>query len=143
MKKNYYLLILVALFVATACSPKLGQTLSADNVDEVAADWDYALVHLYRKGAVGVLVGYDVYLGDENICHVKNNWKTTLQVRTFGPNTLSAKTETRTEIPVNFEPGREYYIHCGLKMGAFVGRPTLELMKKSAGKAGFDRIKTK
>ena len=144
MKKFYYLLILVALFGATACSPKLGQTLSIENFDEVAADWDYALVHIYRRNApVGVLVGYDLYLGDEKICHVKNKWKTTVQIRTFGPTMVSARTETKTEMPITIEKGREYYIRGGLMVGAFVGRPTLELMSKSAGKKDFDRIKSK
>jgi hypothetical protein len=111
--------------------------------DEAVADWDYALVHIYRPGGAGALVGYDVYLGNEVICRAKNKWKTTIQVRTFGRNTVWASTESKTELPVNFEPGREYYIRCGMKMGVMVGRPALTLVDRNTGKAEFEAIKTK
>ena len=110
--------------------------------DDVAADWDYALLHIYRFGGQGALVGYDIHLGDIVICRAKNKWKTTVQIRIFGQNTIWASTESKAEIPVNIEPGREYYIRCGIGMGAFVGRPTLLLVDKNTGKAEFASIKT-
>jgi hypothetical protein len=76
------------------------------------------------------------------LCKIKNNSKTTFEIRTFGRNTLWATTESKTELPVNFEPGREYYIRCGIKMGVLVGRPTLELVNKKTGKAEFAAAKT-
>ena len=118
-----------------------GEIAAVAKNDDAAADWDYALVHLYRFGGAGALVGFDVYLGNDLICRTKNNWKTTIQIRSFGRNTLWASTESKTEIPVIFEPGREYYICCGIRMGVAVGRPTLQLMDKNTGKAEFDSIK--
>lgn len=56
-------------------------------------------------------------------------------------NTLWAKTESKVEVPVDFEYGREYYLRCGVKMGAFVGRPTLELVDHTTGKLEFTTIK--
>ena len=120
-----------------------GEFASAIKATDEAADWDYALLHIYRSGGPGALVGYDVYLGNDVICRTKNKWKTTIQIRSFGLNTLWASTESKTEIPVNFEPGREYYIRCGMKMGVAVGRPTLELVDKNVGKSEFASIKTK
>jgi hypothetical protein len=116
---------------------------AAAKIDDVAANWDYALLHIYRLGGPGAMVGYDVYLGNEVICRAKNRWKTTIQINSFGRNTVWASTESKTEIPVNFEPGREYYIRCGIKMGVMVGRPTLELVDKNVGKAEFASIKIK
>ena len=115
---------------------------AAAKADDAAADWDYALLHIYRYGGAGALVGYDVYLGNDVICRAKNRWKTTIQIRSFGLNTVWASTESKTEIPVNFEPGREYYIRCGIKMGIAVGRPTLELVDKNTGQAEFASIRT-
>lgn len=116
---------------------------AAAEPDDVVADWDYALVHIYRGSGAGALVGYDVHLGSEVLCRAKHKWKTTIQVRSFGHNMLWASTESKTEIPVNFEPGREYYIRCELKMGVLVGRPSLTLVDKNTGKAEFEAIKIK
>ena len=120
-----------------------GEMAAAAKIEDVAAEWGYALLHIYRFGGAGALVGYDVHLGDEVICRAKNKWKTTIQIRSFGRNMVWASTESKTEIQVNFEPGREYYIRCGIKMGALVGRPILQLVDKSTGKAEFASIKTK
>ena len=116
---------------------------AATKANDVLADWDYALLHIYRLGGPGAMVSYDVHLGNDVICRAKNKWKTTIQIRSFGRNTVWATTESKTEIPVNFEPGREYYIRCGIKMGVMVGRPALELVYKNVGKFEFDSIKTK
>jgi hypothetical protein len=103
---------------------------------------DYALVHIYRTNSlVGSGINYDVHLGDEVICHAKNGWKTTVQVHNFGPNTLWSKTESKITLPVDIEPGGEYYIKCSVKVGIVVGRPSLKLMDESQGKAEFDSIK--
>jgi hypothetical protein len=120
----------------------VGEIAVAAKNDDVTADWDYAMLYIYRLGGAGALVGYDVHLGNVVICRTKNNWKTTIQIRSFGLNTVWASTESKTEISVDFEPGREYYIRCGIKMGVAVGRPTLELVDKNTGKAEYSSIKT-
>jgi len=119
---------------------KLALTLKND---DVAADWDYALVHFYRFGGTGALINYDIHLGNNVICRSQSKWKTSVQVYNLGNNTLWASTESKTEIPVNFEPGREYYVRCGIQMGVLVGRPTLQLVDKRTGSAEFNSIKTK
>ncbi|MDR2037644.1 MAG: DUF2846 domain-containing protein [Bacteroidales bacterium] len=102
---------------------------------------DYALLHIYRKGAMaGAAIGYDVYLDDENLFRAKNNSKTTIKVTKEGMNTLRAKTETKVEIPIDIQFGREYYIRCGMKMGAFVGRPDIELVDNHTGITEFEKI---
>jgi len=111
--------------------------------DDLVADWDYALLHIYRFGGQGALVSYDVYLGNEVICRARNRWKETIQIRSFGLNTVWASTESKTEIPVNFEQGREYYIRCGISMGIAVGRPTLQLVDNNTGKSEFASISTR
>jgi len=120
----------------------VGELATSVNNEDVVADWDYALLHVYRFGGQGALISYDVYLGNELICRAKNKWKTTIQIRSFGRNTIWASTESKTEVPVNFEPGREYFIRCGIKMGAVVGRPTLQLVDNKTGKVEFASIKS-
>ncbi len=106
-------------------------------------EWDYALLHIYRFGGAGALVGYDIHLGDEVICRAKNKWKTTIEIRKYGHNMIWATTESKIELPINIEMGREYYVRCGIKMGIAVGRPTLDLVDNTTGKFEFDSIVSK
>ena len=111
--------------------------------DEIILDVDYAILNVYRYGGSGALVSYDLYLGDSVICRVQNNYKTTLYIRNDGLNTLWAKTEAKSEVPINIKIGKTYYLRCGISMGAFVGRPRLELIDSKTGKAEFESFKAK
>ena len=104
-------------------------------------DLDYALLHIYRFGGMGALIGYDLYLGDSLLCRVKHNWKETIQITKAGSNSLWAKTETKEEIPINIELGKEYYVRCGIGTGILVGRPTITLVDEKSGKYEFESIK--
>jgi hypothetical protein len=58
-------------------------------------------------------------------------------------NTLWAKTESKVEIPVDIEFGKEYYLRCGMGMGIMVGRPMLQLVDRGQGKLQYNSIKNK
>lgn len=112
-------------------------------VEEELLDIDHAILYVYRTAGSGFLVSYDLYLGDSVICRVKNNFKTKISVHKDGLNSLWAKTESKTEIPINIKPGKEYYLRCGIKLGAFVGRPDIQLVDKVVGKGQYASIKAK
>ncbi len=111
--------------------------------EEVLENADYAVLNVYRYSGPGALVGFDLYLGDSVICRVKNNFKTTLYIKKDGLNTLWAKTEVKSEVPIDVKMGKTYYLRCGIVMGAFVGRPKLELIDFRAGKPAFESFKAK
>lgn len=111
--------------------------------DQIIRDVDYAVINVYRFNGVGPIINYDLHLGDSVICRVKNNYKTSVQVKKTGMNSLWAKTEAKDEIPVDVKPGREYYIKCSIVMGAFVGRPKLELIDPKIGKIEFESFNAK
>lgn len=111
--------------------------------EEELLDVDYAIINVYRHGGMGSLIAYNINLGDSTICRVKNNYKTTIHIKKEGLNTLWAKTESKTELPINLVNGKQYYLKCGISMGAFVGRPTLELVDSDRGKAEFEALKAK
>jgi hypothetical protein len=100
-----------------------------------------ALLHIYRVGRMaGAAIGYDVRLGDEVVYRARNNSKITIPITGAGAAALWAKTESRADLPLDIEPGREYWIRCGMRMGAFVGRPDLEIVDDATGRAEFDKI---
>ncbi len=113
------------------------------NQEEIIEGADYALVHIYRYGGAGALIGYDLYLGQEQLCRVVNSFKTTIEVKQFGMNSIWARTEVKEEIPIDIEAGKHYYIRCSLGMGAFIGRPRLELVDWQTGKIEFESLNAK
>ncbi|MDR1675085.1 MAG: DUF2846 domain-containing protein [Tannerella sp.] len=109
---------------------------------EYRLDESCALIHIYRPGSmVGVAISYNLNLDDEVVFRVKNKRKTTVRVTSEGLKTLWAKTETREELPIDIELGKEYYVRCGVGMGFFVGRPKLEIVDLQVGKLEFAKIK--
>jgi len=106
-------------------------------VDSSMLAKNYAVINVYRPSGAGFLVGYNLNLGDSVICRVKDDFCQSIKIYKDGYNTLWAKTEAKVEIPIKIEFGRTYYVRCGIDMGAFVGRPSLELVDSSTGKAEF------
>ena len=104
---------------------------------------DYALLHVYRAGGPGTLISFDLHLGDTVICRVSNNWKETIKIDKDGLNTLWARTESKTELPINIKLGNEYYIRCKVVMGVLVGRPSLEIVDNQIGKLEFQSVAQK
>ena len=111
--------------------------------EEELLDVDYAILNVYRYGGYGAAVNFDLYLGDSVICRVINNFKTTLYIKKDGRNTLWAKTEAKSEVPINVKMGKTYYLRCSIGMGAFVGRPQLELVDNKTGKIEFESFNAK
>ncbi|MCL2327068.1 MAG: hypothetical protein FWC39_01000 [Bacteroidetes bacterium] len=113
------------------------------DIDSALIGADYAIINVYRPSGQGALVNYDLYLGDSVICRVTNNFCESIKIYKSGLNTLWARTETKAEIPINVEFGKTYYVLCGLKMGVAVGRPSIEMVDNTTGKAGFNAIQQK
>lgn len=105
---------------------------------EIKEDLDYAILNIYRYNGYGSLIGYDLHLGDSVICRVKNNFKSTIRIKSEGLHTLWAETESTAEVKVNFEHGREYFLRCGMSMGVFVGQPKLELIDGKSAQSEFE-----
>jgi hypothetical protein len=136
-------LILVAPLLLTDCGSKRATSASYDELQssEYALTGDCALLHIYRPSAMaGAIIKYDLKLGEETIFRVANKSKTTVRVTREGVNTLSARTEATTELPIDIQFGNEYYIRCGMRMGVAVGRPKIEIVDSRTGKAEFGKI---
>jgi hypothetical protein len=106
-------------------------------------DTDYALLHVYRSSFMGAAISYDLHLDDQVICRVKYKSKETIRIDKEGLYTLWARTETRTELPIDIQLGNEYYIRCSVKMGVAVGRPQLEIVDNKTGIKEFNSVKDK
>lgn len=120
---------------------KLLSNLIVDNTSHVDSTWNYAKIYVYRPSNSGLLVSYNLHLNDSIICNVKAKSEYEIILNKEGLHTLWARTETKTEIPINIEFGREYYLRCSVKMGAFVGRPGMILIDPMFGKNEYNNTK--
>jgi hypothetical protein len=127
-----------------ATEPQAQQTQTPEQNIAAGNGNDYATVYIYRpKKMAGMAISYDLNMKDETVFRVKNNSCVTLKLTQAGTYNLWAKTESKTELPLNVEMGKTYYIRCGLSMGVAVGRPKLEIMDAETGKKEFDKVDNK
>lgn len=149
---GFALMLAMSLLLTNCATNKKVSEASADEVSDIAESQeseiqlqdDCAILHIYRKSSLaGAAVSYDLYLDNDKVFRASNKSKTTIKITKEGMNTLSAKTETRVEIPIEIQFGKEYYIRCGMKMGALVGRPKIEIVDINTGKSEFEKIPLK
>lgn len=112
-------------------------------IDSALIGADYAIINVYRMSGAGMLVGYDLHLGDSTICRVSNNSYHSIKVNKKGRNSLWAKTEVKSEIPIDIEFGKVYYVRCGVSVGAFVGRPKIAIVDNATGKREYNLLQQK
>ena len=99
-----------------------------------------SVLHFFRKAPLGAWVGYNVKVNDSVVTRARNNWAEELVIPATGEITLSATTESTSSLILNLQPGYHYYIRCGMKYGALVGRPKLEIVEPSVAKAEIEAI---
>jgi hypothetical protein len=105
--------------------------------DTISHSGEYATLYVYRSTAFGFAINYDLQLDDEVICRVKAVWGQEVKVYKFGKHELWAETEAKVSCPIDIEPGKSYYVKCGVGMGLLVGRPTIKLVDEAIGKPEF------
>jgi hypothetical protein len=78
-------------------------------------------------------VVYDVYADTKYITKVANNTYFATKVDP-GLVTFNAMTEPpKVTASMNLEPGKTYYLKCGVSTGMWVGRPALEFVSENTG----------
>ncbi len=117
--------------------------IKGKQIKKVDSTWKYAKLYVYRPSASGFIVGYDLFIGDSLLCRVKSNSKQEIKITQEGLNSLWAKTETKSEIPIEIEYGREYYLRCSIGIGVMVGRPKLQLIDNESGSIEYNSLNSK
>lgn len=117
--------------------------VSKSRLVPVDTTWEYAMLYIYRPGGLGPLVSYNLHLGDSLICRVVNKSTFELKLNQEQSTTLWARTESRSEVPLDIRFGHTYYLRCTVGMGAFVGHPKLELVDPLTGKIEYEGVLNK
>jgi hypothetical protein len=100
-----------------------------------------ATVIIYRRNSPsGFAVTYDVLANAKYITKVTNNFYYSGQFD-VGYTTFTAKTEREVSASMNLEPGKTYYLRCGVSSGIWMGVPSLEFVSENTGIVESSKIK--
>ena len=102
---------------------------------------DYAILNIYSDSCSDSC-NYDLYLGDSVICKVIDNLKITICIKQIGLNTIRAKLDSTSQIPIDIKAGQTYYLRCSTSMAGSVRQPVLEIVDTKTGSQVFDLFST-
>jgi hypothetical protein len=105
------------------------------NKSRLPADSDYAVIYFYRPhNNVGGILGYKINTEKDSIVgRVRDGEKFAFRTKKFGRQTFYGELETKEEVTINIEKGQEYFVRCGVRTGAFVGRPEIGIVENVQG----------
>lgn len=104
------------------------------NQNDFASLYFYSPSSLYISFYVG---NYDLKRNDSTIYELRKDKPAMVKVKNDGDYTLSAKTSERTDIKLNIEKGRSYFIRCGIDKSSFLGKPKIHLVIQEYGKPEY------
>ncbi|HEU4790786.1 MAG TPA: hypothetical protein VFS71_13960 [Flavobacterium sp.] len=112
------------------------------NKSRLNEDSDYALIYFYRPNlAVGSLLGYHIKNTNDSIVgRLRNGEKFVYKTKKFGNQNFYGTLETKSEIKINVEKGKEYFVRCGVNMGVAIGRPEINIVENSIGMKEYDKM---
>lgn len=113
------------------------------NKSRLPADSDYALIHFYRPSfGAGALLGYKIKdTNDSIIGRLRNGEKFIYKTKKFGSQSFYGVLETKEEVKINIEKGKEYFVRCSINIGIVLGRPEINLIENYIGIKEFDEMK--
>ncbi|WP_396179317.1 hypothetical protein [Flavobacterium sp.] len=109
------------------------------NKSRLPEDADYALIHFYRPSSgAGYLLGYKIKnINDSVVGRLRNGEKFVFKTKNFGYHKFYGVLETKEEININVEKGKEYFVRCSVNMGVVLGRPEINLIENYIGMKEF------
>jgi len=105
----------------------------------------YALLYVYRlQDTLTFQPGYNLYMNDSLLCHVKSKSKNAIKIYQSGKITLTAETEQKVSVVLDMDPGHIYFLRCGTTTGSFRSIPFMEEVPFNTGLSEYQSlIKTK
>ena len=99
-----------------------------------------ATIHVYRlKSLLGLGVYFDVYAGDEKVCHLQDGQYCTIQVPP-GEVEVWSKFMTKAAVTLDVRASQEYFVKASVTKGFFLfWRPHLVEVMERTGKGELGR----
>lgn len=121
----------------------LAQKRSLKNKSRLPENADYAVVYFYRpSNGAGGLLGYKIKdVNDSIVGRLRNGEKFAYKTKKFGAQTFYGVLETKEEVKINVEQGKEYFVRCAVNMGIVLGRPEINLTENFVGIKEYELMK--
>jgi hypothetical protein len=121
----------------------LAEKRNLKNKSRLPEDSNYALIHFYRPSfGGGALLGYKIKdVNDSIIGRLRNGEKFIFKTKQFGIQSFYGTLETKEEVKINIEKGKEYFVRCSVNMGVVLGRPEINLIENHIGIKEYDGLK--
>lgn len=108
---------------------------------------DYAMLYLYRPGAIpAMIVKFDIYMdNDILITNLKNGDKASYKITDFGIHTFTAINQKgqRKEFSLDIKKGQEYYLRCGIDVAYPYAVAQFSHIDNITGSKEYNKIKQK
>lgn len=120
---------------------KYERIITKQNKSTLPEDAPYAMIYFYRPSGQGALIGYKIRYNDDTVIgRTRNNEKFSYKITDFGEHVFWTKTENKASVLIDIKEGEEYYVRCGMKMGAFVGVPEMAVIENRIGRKEYLKV---
>ena len=140
--KTFFTIVTVALAFATMSNVKAVRT-SAGSMPNA----DSSFIYIYRGGQfVGSLTNFAIWVDDQKLCKISNGRYFKVPVKP-GSHNISAKRggigigKKETEVEVDVEAGKSYYISCSMKSSITRVRLVMEEVVAKTGIRDIENMK--
>ena len=112
------------------------------NKSRLPKDANYALIHFYRPDSYyGSLLGYKIKVDNDSIIgRLRNGEKFIYKTQKTGAQVFYGALETKEQIKLDIEKGKEYFVRCSVNMGVVLGRPEINIIENYIGMKEFDEM---
>ncbi|HET7561650.1 MAG TPA: DUF2846 domain-containing protein [Rhodanobacteraceae bacterium] len=101
---------------------------------------EHGLVYFYRESHfAGAAVQFDVR-DNGNVIGALQSGTYFFENATPGEHTYSAKTEAKSDVTFNVEPGKTYYVQGSISMGFMAGHPHLKEVDAATAQAALPKL---
>ncbi len=101
---------------------------------------DKGLVYFYRESSFkGAGIQYDIR-DNGSVIGALQSGTYFYENATPGPHTYSAKTEATSEVSLNVEAGKTYYVKGSITFGFVAGHPKLEIANEADAQAALSKL---
>jgi hypothetical protein len=123
-----------------AMQAELSRRRAADEKSQLPAGTPYALLYAYRPAGLGAkAVSYDVRLNDSVVYRARYDTRSVIRLTKPGSVTLWAENSS-TPLTLEVEPGKEYFLRCGLQGAAHKPQPLLNFVSTRQGRLEYEGV---
>ncbi|MDO7844881.1 hypothetical protein Q5H92_00820 [Hymenobacter sp. M29] len=123
-----------------AVQADISRQRAADEKPRLPAGTPYALLYVYRPTSLGATaLTYDVRLNDSVVYQARFGSRSIIRLTKPGAVTLWTENGGKP-LTLEVEPGKEYYLRCGLQGSTFKPRPWLSFVSTRQGRQEYDGV---